>query len=134
MPIPDAFTYVAPNDDTAPRHKRIRDAEAACTTAVLNNICRIDLPAADRFPGISAACKRFHDELVAVCPPSADLSASLRCVRLARMAANEAVAVKDQFDRCVQIAAEQLLFARWQACASVALALPTELPPLDVAG
>jgi hypothetical protein len=46
------------------------------------------------------------------------------------MAANEAVGRTHARERCARMAAEQLTLARWQACASVALALPAELPPL----
>lgn len=131
MPIPDLFAYIAPNDDTAPRHQRIREAQAACAASIEEDIVTFDVPPQARFARVSAACKRFHDELIAVCPPSADLSAAIRCVRLARMAANEAIAQPAYRQRRhADLAADQLTLARWQACASVALALPTELPPL----
>jgi len=130
MPIADTFTYIAPNDDTAARHQRILSAQTECAASIVEDIDADDVPPRARFERISAACKRFHDELVAVCPPSADLSAAIRCVRLARMAANEAVAVPHARSRCAHIAEEQLTLARWQACAAVALALPAELPPL----
>lgn len=131
MPKPDLFNYIAPNDDTAPRHQRIREAHADCEKAIQEFINNDDyLPLQARFQRISLACRLFHDELVAVCPPSADLSAAIHCVRLARMAANEAVAQPDaDLDHAV-IAKEQLVLARWQACAAVALALPSEMPPL----
>lgn len=132
MPITDPFVYVAPNDDTAPRYKRIRDAEAACAASIEEDITTYDVPPQARFERVSAACKRFHDELIAVCPPGADLSAAIRCVRLARMAANEAIAQPAYRQRRhADIAADQLTLARWQACASVALALPAELPLID---
>ena len=131
MPITDTFTYIAPNDDTAARHQRIRLAEGECAVELAEHIHSHHAKLSYRYELISAACKRFHDELVAVCPPSADLSAAIRCVRLARMAANEAVAVPHARSRCAQIAEEQLTLARWQACAAVALALPAELPPLS---
>lgn len=131
MPIADTFTYIAPNDDTAARHQRIRSAQAECAASIVEDIDADDVPPRARFERISAACKRFHDELVAVCPPSADLSAAIRCVRLARMAANEAIAVPHERSRSGHVAKEQLIIARWQACAAVALALPAELPPLS---
>lgn len=130
MPNPDLFTYIAPNDDTAARYQRIRLAEGECATELAEHIHSHHTKLSYRYELISAACKRMHDELVAVCPSSADLSAAIRCVRLARMAANEAVTVPHARSRFARMAEEQLTLARWQACAAVALALPAELPPL----
>lgn len=130
MPHPDLFTYIAPNDDTEARHQRIRLAEGECAMEIAEHIHSHHVALRYRYELISTACKRMHDELIAVCPPSADLSAAIRCVRLARMAANEAVAQTATRERCAKMAMEQLTLARWQACAAVALALPAELPPL----
>ena len=130
MPNPDLFTYIAPTDDTAPRYQRIRAAETACSSAISHNIYDHQVSLQLRFQRIAEACQALHTELIAVCPPSADLSAAVRCVRIVRMAANEAVAQPHSRDRCATLAADNLALARWQACAAVALALPAELPPL----
>ena len=65
-----------------------------------------------------------------MCPPSADLAAAVRCVRLARMFANNAlVAPGDCFEPADdrRQALLQLKLARFQAKASIALATPAEL-------
>jgi hypothetical protein len=130
MPNPDVFSYQPPNDATAPRYERIVAAEAACGSAIFAALTVADGPIAGRFRAVNDACKAFYAEIVAVCPASADRSAAERCVRLARMAANEALSKPGTADKSREIAKEQLLFARWQASAAVALALPSELPEL----
>ena len=137
MPNPDLFTYIAPNDDTLPRHQRIRRAQsevgAGLKVAVFPEDHAYQLSTAESFGLINDACKHFADEISAVCPPSADRSAAERCVRLARMLANEAVIVPlfEQKTKTLELAQDQLMLARMQACAAVALALPAELPPLS---
>lgn len=137
MPVPDQFVYIAPNDDTLPRHNRIRRAQsevgAGLKVAVFPEDHAHQLTTVESFGLINDACKHFAAEISAVCPPSADRSAAERCVRLARMLANEAVILPlfEQKLTTLELAQDQLMLARMQACASVALALPAELPPLS---
>lgn len=137
MPTPDLFIYIAPNDDTLPRHQRIRLAQnevgAGLNAAVFPADHAHQLFTGESFDLINNACKHFAAEISAVCPPSADRSAAERCVRLARMLANEAVVApsSEQKLKTLKLAQDQLMLARMQACASVALALPVELPPLS---
>jgi hypothetical protein len=144
MPNPDLFGYCPPNADTAPRHARINaaaDAAQKAIAAALDGFIDANAlmlgaapkPGPAQYGAINDACRDFVAEMQAVCPPSADLSAAIRCVRLARMHANHALRMDAP---CFEPAEDakhaqiQLKQARFQGCASVALALPAELPPL----
>ena len=120
----DPFTYIPPNETTAPKYAAIRDATTAAEHAIGDAFFDHGAGTLDRpalHAKIGAATKLLHDVIEATCPPCADTSAALRCVRLARMAANEALVSVVHDERARQIAIDQLLLARWQACAAVAL-------------
>lgn len=143
MPIQDLFVYQAPNDGTAPRYKAITDAWGKChhiLDRILENFVAVESPPApthENYAEINAACKAFSEVIQKVCPPSADRDAAERCVRLARMKANEAM--RPSLPGCTAFWAQQVAFsaftellnAKLQANAAVALALPPELPPLE---
>jgi hypothetical protein len=143
MPIQDLFGYQPPNDDTKPRFAwldSIYHATLSIFRAILEE--RVDpnvlmtgvIPSATReqFEPITEACRAFVDAMKMVCPPSADQTAAVRNVRLARMYANNALLQKDCFSpgKDYEHALDQLKMAWFQANASIALALPEELPPL----
>ena len=134
MPIPDLFGYQPPNDDTRPRHARVDAAADACVKVLRETLDADGLvvPKATgaQFAAITDACRTLVEEMESVCPPSADLAAAVRCVRLARMFANNAlVAPGDCFEPADdrRQALLQLKLARLQAKASIALATPAEL-------
>ena len=145
MPIADLFGSQPPNDGTALRHTRIdaaADSAQKAIAAALDgfidpNILMVGAapkPGPAQYNMITSACRDLVAEMQAVCPPSADLSAAIRCVRLARMHANHALRMgTDCFEPAEDAthAQLQLKHARFQAKASVALALPAELPPLS---
>jgi hypothetical protein len=127
------FTYHPPTPETQPHHAAIRNAETRCTMVVLEQL--LDGSPGDRpsFDTINQACHAFAEVIDAHAPDSADKSAALRCVRLARMAANEAVQHFGKrptptwapFDLGQLLLGEvklELMRARWQACAAVACA------------
>lgn len=121
----DPFTYIPPNETTAPKYAAIREATAAAEKTIAEALFDHDANKAERVPlfaKIGAATKALHDCIEATCPAGPDTSAALRCARLARMAANEAIVSEVNFDRARRLAFDQLLLARWQACAAVALA------------
>jgi hypothetical protein len=145
MTNPDPFKYLEPNADTTPRYKAITDAWKACHTSVKETIApfvcyqSLCVGAADRpkpkdYAAINEACKAFFDVVQKVCPPSADRAAAEQCIRLARMKANEAMypmldnVTADLPEKIGHAALMDLLSAKHQAAASVALALPNELP------
>lgn len=135
---PDPFVYIPPNERTAPLYAAIRDAHVhaiECCTYCVEQAGT--LPTAGLHETVNDACKKFHDAIEANAPACADTSAALRCVRLARMAANEAIVVvfgdslavghgfvrvpdgdiAENLRRCL----DYLIAARWQACAAIAL-------------
>ena len=119
---PDAYQYIAPTPVTAPRHAAIRSAALACAA-------ELAVPAG--VPQVSEACRTFSAVCAAVSPRSADLAAAERCIRLARMLANEALAAKNDDVRhahLLRLSLDELTKARMQACAAVALADAGELP------
>lgn len=141
MPIPNIFGYQPPNDDTRPRHARVDTAVDACVKVfreILDSrtdpnalmVSAVPKATGAQFAAITDACRALVEAMEDVCPPSADLSASIRCVRLARMFANNAlVASGDCFEPAEdrRQALTQLKQARFQAKACIALATPAEL-------
>lgn len=136
----DPFTYQPPNERTAPLYAAIRAAHVHAIECCTYSVEQIgNLPTSSLYDAVNDACKRFHDTIEASAKPSADTSAALRCVRLARMAANEAIALavadartsrKDpgvlhvpnlDIDENVRRCLDNLIAARWQACAAIAL-------------
>jgi hypothetical protein len=119
---PDLFQYIPPTAETTPRFAAIRSAESACSA-------EIAVPAG--FPAVADACRAFAAVCAAVAPRSADLAAAERCIRLARMLANDALLAKADPERhahLLSLASDELTKARMQACAAVALADAGELP------
>ena len=123
----DPFEYRPPTEATAPKYDAIRRAEADAFGA-LHGVLSTPPRARDKaaaYAVITQACRAFYDAIREHAPASADRSAAERCVRLARMAANEAVAQDHTHEsRQARIAIDQLVMARWQACAAIALGTP----------
>jgi len=126
------FTFVPPSTpEEAAKHVAIRDAETVCAEAVANAITAGD------FPAVTAATFAFATVINEQCPESADKTAAIRCVRIARMAANEAVLQSRKIatakterqagdlatlaNQCGGLALQHLTLARYQASASIAL-------------
>ena len=148
MPTPELlahwFTFTPPvNEADKDRHVKIRDAETVCAEAV-----SVAIQAGD-FPAITTATFAFATVINEQAPESVDKTAAIRCVRIARMAANEAVLFARKADagfnelrsvddpgglrriaaqdheqaanQCGGLALQHLTLARYQASASVAL-------------
>jgi hypothetical protein len=118
----DPFAYIPPNEVTAPKHAAIRAAEVAARAAIQQiggGSWQGDHAAQAAYTAINDACRDFYAVIQQHAPPSADRAAAERCVRLARMAANEAVTTPtpELLAQC----ADNLRAARWQACAAIAL-------------
>ena len=123
----DPFHYHAPTEVTAPLYAAIREAEKACQREIADiAVGSPQMRAAHHYlrvgyVEINEATKAFYDAIEVHVPPGADKSAALRCVRIARMAANDALSLygadRDRMRQC----RDNLRAARWQACAAVAL-------------
>lgn len=82
------FSYHAPTDETAPKYAAIRETEQhvvqSITQAHFENVGTVAL-----YGCVNAACKRFAMVIDSLAPDSADKTAAIRCVRLARNLFNE---------------------------------------------
>lgn len=123
------FTYH--NDpEKAPKYQAIRAAAENCRKvagevfqAVEAEQChsqpvgkaeRVDL-----YGRVNHVMKTFAEVIVANCPPSADTTAAVRCVRLARMAINEQLSTGTTGAN--HLIYDQVLLARFQASSAIAL-------------
>lgn len=114
------FTYHAPTDETAPKYGAIREAEQAAAAAVrLGTDPNCPEPTHVCYGNVNAACRAFAVVIDAHCPDGYDKDAAIRAVRLARNAANEAIAIGDPGRLCA-IALTKLQEARWQANGAIA--------------
>ena len=118
----DPFTYRPPNEKTAPLHKLIREAESDAADAFHAmwswRDAHPDADAQDAYGEINRVTHDLYDVIEATAPGCADKAAAQRCVRLARMAANEGL----HSGEARRQALDNLRAARWQACAAIALA------------
>jgi len=119
----DPFTYIPPTEATAPRHAAITAAERAARSEV-DHVIEHDAGQAAH-ARISDALRAFFGVIQEHAPASADRSAAERCVRIARMAANAAIAESDPDERgrCIRLARDNIRLAGWQARAAVALGI-----------
>lgn len=130
------FRYHAPTDETRPKYAAIRVAEEAAHVAIAhvkagrawdgdaNGIVTPDTKADFQrlaYAYVNQTCRAFAVVIDQSAPDSADKSAAIRCVRLARNCVNEGVALglaADVF--CWTQAQEQLRLARFQANSAIA--------------
>jgi hypothetical protein len=115
------FTYHAPTPETAPKYAAIVKAQLDADFAVgvfASPDC--DDPAHVRHDNINAALRDFAVVIDTNAPDSADKTAAIRCVRLARNAANEAVVNPKGAPRLIAISVTEIQKARWQANSAIA--------------
>lgn len=113
------FTYHVPTEVTKPKYTAIRAAEIGTSMAIDDAIGNFTGP--DAFNRINAACLAYADVIDTQAPDSADKSAAIHCVRLARNAANEAVVADVEHANDLRvICAQELVKARWQANSAIA--------------
>lgn len=117
----DPFRYIPPDSTTAPIYEELRTAESTAQLDISGAWEKVANGSAAFvvYQDINDATKKFHEAIRLLAPPSADTSAALRCVRLARMLANEAV--KQSWHHGIVLASTELTKARMQASAAVAL-------------
>ena len=83
------FTYHAPTDETAPKYAAIRDAELYCTTWITQTHYEVGGDVKQVYAEINRVTRRMAEVIDANAPDSADKTAAIRCVRLARNLFNE---------------------------------------------
>jgi hypothetical protein len=115
------FTYHPPTEETAPKYAAIQRGQLDADFGIAVS-CAPDSPDPDavRHGNINAVTRNFVGIIDANAPDSADKTAAIRCVRLARNAANEAVTNPKGAPRLIAIAATELQKARWQANSAIA--------------
>jgi len=127
----DPFEYIPPNDITGPKHAEVNAAHKACADTfghVLTGTPWLGEHAAHydaqvAHDSITGAARTFFRTVQTYAPPSADRAAAERCVRLARMHANEAIRSPIPADAAnsTRRAFDALADARLQANAAIAL-------------
>lgn len=126
------FTYHAPTPETAPKYALIRDAEGAAHVLFAELRGRAyPLSNPDTEPLTGGDCERVNATLRALAevidanaPDSADKTAAIRCVRLARNGANEFIMANaggyPLHVDSLTLASAELQKARWQANGAIA--------------
>lgn len=113
------FTYHPPTEETAPKYKSIRAAEYRCAEDIAD--AGGNFTGAEAFSRINAATRTFAEVIDANAPDSADKSAAIRCVRIARNCANEAVIAEESHrGDLLTMCAQNLTAARFQANSAIA--------------
>lgn len=126
------FTYHAPTEETAPRYAAIRATEAEAVNACLAAVTDPEGgPLSKRFALVNQATRCFAEVIDSNAPDCADKAAAIRCVRLMRNAANEAIAIAnanangaeedgDTARALLIVAMAEATKARWQANSAIA--------------
>lgn len=116
------FTYHAPTEETAPKYAAINAAKDLFVNEVVAAMTTEGL-ALDRFDKINKAARMYVETICLVVPDCVDRAAAIRCVRLARYAANEAIAQAGNEilgKHLAQVFAQNVLASRWQANSAIA--------------
>lgn len=118
------FVYHAPTEETAPKYKAIREKERNVHLSITQGFYE-NLSGPPLYDLINKECQAFAVLIDEVAPDSADKSAAIRCVRLARNAYNEAATPTDGSANknqtwLIEIAEAELVKARWQANSAIA--------------
>jgi hypothetical protein len=131
------FSYHAPTEETAPKYAAIRKAEEDCHVTIGHLFSKgpngpqvwdpeqvaVVLLGGNKALGyaeVNRATRTLVEVIDQNAPDSADKSAAIRCVRLARNALNEAIATNNYPESLRTCAHENLRMARWQANSAVA--------------
>lgn len=118
------FTYHAPTEETAPKYAAIRAAADGLSAAAVKSMRGMALGGPLDYTSCTDAARNFVRVIGENCPDSADKTAAVRCVRLARNAFNEAVSDENlsmrATERLADLMAVQIYAARWQACSAIA--------------
>jgi aconitase B len=112
------FTYHAPTDETRPKYEQITLAESRIQDELVEDVNIITHDA------INGTLRDFVVLIDSLAPDSADKTAAIRCVRIARNALNEAVMCRkndpDRARMLARIASDEIIKARWQANSAIA--------------
>lgn len=114
------FRYHLPTIETAPKYRKLREAELRASMDIDDAIAD-DCDVQVRHNRINDTCKAFAVVIDELAPNCADKTAAIRCVRLARNAANEAIYAEPDHQSDLRIiCGQELAKARWQANSAIA--------------
>jgi len=121
------FTYHRPTEVTTPKYQAIRAAHESCSAAVVEALQDAIGTSQKDFGTVNQALREFAHVINVQAPDSADKTAAIRCIRLARNAVNEVLyninsMEEEMFQVLGQLVDGELHKARWQACAAIAIA------------
>lgn len=85
------FTYHPPTEEQKPKYEAVNDAEALYTQAVSEAAFAYGWGIDLRYRRVNSACASFVGIILDCCPDCPDRDEAIRCVRLARMLANEEI-------------------------------------------
>jgi hypothetical protein len=121
------FTYHPPTEEQAPKYAHIRNIEEVFRKTLLFNAIPAAKTPLAAYSMINDAARNLAYAIDANAPDCADKDAAIRCVRIARNAANEAIAtmngdgvMEEMINACIQVAIENAMAARWQANSAIA--------------
>ena len=83
------FTYHPPTEETKPRYAAIRAAETDCIANVTQTAYEVGPDVAQLHREINRSTRHMAEVIDAHAPDSADKTAAIRCVRIARNLFNE---------------------------------------------
>ncbi len=116
------WTYHPPTEVTGPKYAAIR-AAAEAVEALATKCLASDTQVS--FDEVNEAVYAYAQVVDREAPDSANKTAAIRCCQLARNALNESLVMKQRkqyYVPVIEIARGEIVKARWQACAAVALA------------
>jgi hypothetical protein len=116
------FGFHPPTEVTKPIFDALDAAAEVCRLSVQDaTFPSAEVPKAARFAAVAVSVQTFAQAINKAAPESADKTAAIRCLRLARMAANRAINAKGAAgDRVALRALDEIDGAHWNASAAVA--------------
>lgn len=124
------FVYHPPTEEQVPKYQKLNLAFGAVMSSgreIIRNRPK-ERAEQERFDGFSKTCEAYHDLIVELCPESADRTAAIRCLRLARNAINDILCGTERdFPHGLSqhpfslVFETELVKCRYQANASIAL-------------
>lgn len=125
------FTYHPPTDETSPKYEAITAAQRQASWLAIEIAVPPYACNAGTHDTVNRLLRDFVEVIDANAPDSADKTAAIRCVRIARNALNEFVAMKIAgqgptptpmpSQELIRLATDELIKARWQANSAIAL-------------
>lgn len=119
------FIYHPPTDEQKVLYARLAKAHADTTDGLLRVLSIAEGsegPVTQKhYEEFTNTCENYYNVIMEVCPASADRTAAIRCLRLARNAVNDVLRLSGDRSAYFSLAGIELIKCRYQANASIAL-------------